>query len=659
MNIADMRTVHSREAFASLKEHFEDKVFDTVIRSSIAYAESAERGRLDPRPPARPRRRLPRAGRRGARPHRPRRAAAQAQADARRRRARELACAARRSPPPCSPPPPRAAAGRRPPSRRSPPRSAPRSGPPQTATPAATSARRDGRPTARVVARTFLRATPDGRRLRRVGTRTEFGSPRVLSVVGERDGWLKVLAAELPNDRRAGSPRRGRARAPRSSRSRIDRSRRQLRLLRDGRTVRRVTIAVGRPDTPTPTGRFAVTDKLRTGSPDSPYGCCALALTGHQTKLLAGWPGGDRLAVHGTPQPETVGKPVSLGCMRAHRRDMRALMRAVPLGAPVTIRRLAARLHGGAVRLERHDAARRPSPAARARRRATTPGRGARVRPHEHGGPGAGDRRAERPELRRALHDLHRARVQVTRGAAGGGGPRARGRRGRGRRSRARARAARAWATLKTASAIGTSAGSAARASRGAHRAWGTTSTASSPAGRRSASPGRRRRATKPAVAGRPRRCPDAPRARSRARAGRRRARRERVGGDERRRRSPRRSCPSPPASGIAGADAELEAARRAAGARTRARTGCAGRGRSRGRCRTPNAPVSTTSTSTCSAERGSRARRSPAPGSPTRRGRGRAGGAPLAEHGALDRGELRLAGHDRIRRARAPSAGP
>ena len=45
MNIADMRTVHSREAYDSLKEHFGDKVFETVIRASIAYAESAERGR--------------------------------------------------------------------------------------------------------------------------------------------------------------------------------------------------------------------------------------------------------------------------------------------------------------------------------------------------------------------------------------------------------------------------------------------------------------------------------------------------------------------------------------------------------------------------------------------------------------------------------------
>jgi chromosome partitioning protein len=52
MNIADMRTVHSRDAFDQLKEAFGEKVFESVIRSSIAYAESAERATsiLDYRP---------------------------------------------------------------------------------------------------------------------------------------------------------------------------------------------------------------------------------------------------------------------------------------------------------------------------------------------------------------------------------------------------------------------------------------------------------------------------------------------------------------------------------------------------------------------------------------------------------------------------------
>src|SRR4051794_34410494 len=52
LNISDMRTIHSREAYAQLKEHFGEKVLDTSVRSSIAYAESAERAIsiLDHRP---------------------------------------------------------------------------------------------------------------------------------------------------------------------------------------------------------------------------------------------------------------------------------------------------------------------------------------------------------------------------------------------------------------------------------------------------------------------------------------------------------------------------------------------------------------------------------------------------------------------------------
>ena len=52
LNLADMRTVHSRQALESLKERFGEKVLDSVVRSSIAYAESAERAVsiLDHRP---------------------------------------------------------------------------------------------------------------------------------------------------------------------------------------------------------------------------------------------------------------------------------------------------------------------------------------------------------------------------------------------------------------------------------------------------------------------------------------------------------------------------------------------------------------------------------------------------------------------------------
>jgi hypothetical protein len=192
--------------------------------------------------------------------------------------------------------------------------------------------------TAWVVRRTTLRSSPGGRVVARIGRKTEFGSPRVLGVVGRRGGWLRVIASERTNQQRAWI-RSGAVRVEGTNVSiRVDRSAMRLVLRRGEKVLRRMPIAVGRPGNETPLGRYAVTDLLKTSAPDSPYGCCAVALSGHQTRLEPGWPGGDRLAIHGTPNEETVGTPASLGCMRAYEADIRALLRRVPLGAPVFVR---------------------------------------------------------------------------------------------------------------------------------------------------------------------------------------------------------------------------------------------------------------------------------------------------------------------------------
>ncbi|HEX8104923.1 MAG TPA: L,D-transpeptidase family protein [Solirubrobacteraceae bacterium] len=186
--------------------------------------------------------------------------------------------------------------------------------------------------------RVVLRAAPGGKAVGRAARRTTFGTRTVLGVVRRRGAWLEVVATERPNGRtawiRAGAARLGGT----DYAIHVDRSARRLVLRRDGHVVQRMRVAVGRPGNETPTGRFAVTDALLPARADSPYGCCILALSGHQTKLVPGWPGGDRLAIHHTPQPETVGHPVSLGCLRARERDIRKLMRRVPLGTPVFIR---------------------------------------------------------------------------------------------------------------------------------------------------------------------------------------------------------------------------------------------------------------------------------------------------------------------------------
>jgi hypothetical protein len=185
-----------------------------------------------------------------------------------------------------------------------------------------------------------VRARPNGPVLASLGSRTEFGSSRALSVVRERRGrWLGVTTPQLPNgtlgwvDARSGALRYSHARVELE----IDLSRRQLLVRRAAKIARRMPVSIGRSDSPTPTGRFAVTDKLPGPRYSSVYGCCILALSGTQPNLPAEWTGGNRLAIHGTPDEASVGGRSSAGCLHARAGDLRRLMKSVPLGTPVRI----------------------------------------------------------------------------------------------------------------------------------------------------------------------------------------------------------------------------------------------------------------------------------------------------------------------------------
>lgn len=185
-----------------------------------------------------------------------------------------------------------------------------------------------------------LRSRPFGPVVARVGSITRFGSQRALGVVTTRRGrWLAVTEAGIANNRvvwidaQAGGIRY--ARTP--LQLVVDLSRRTLDVRRNGEVVRRLSVAVGRSDSPTPTGRFSVTDKLNGGAFSASYGCCILALSATQPNLPAGWTGGNRIAIHGTLSAD-FGQAVSAGCMHARDTDLRYLMRIVPLGTPVVIR---------------------------------------------------------------------------------------------------------------------------------------------------------------------------------------------------------------------------------------------------------------------------------------------------------------------------------
>jgi hypothetical protein len=181
-----------------------------------------------------------------------------------------------------------------------------------------------------------LRAQPGGRPLLRIGARGPLGGPLVLGVVAVRGRWVEVTAAALPNGH-YGWVRFGRDVAVRPIRwtLRASLSRRQLYVLRDGRIVRTIRVGVGAADSPTPTGHFAVAEKL-TGPFGPAFGPRILALTARQPRLPPGWNRSITyyVAIHaGTGR----GSAVSAGCLHATEADVRYLMRAVPLGTPVLI----------------------------------------------------------------------------------------------------------------------------------------------------------------------------------------------------------------------------------------------------------------------------------------------------------------------------------
>jgi L,D-transpeptidase catalytic domain len=181
-----------------------------------------------------------------------------------------------------------------------------------------------------------VRTAPGGKVVKRLRWRTQFGSRTVLSVFARRGRWAGVSTPLLPNGRLGWvklDPRRLQSGWTRYSID-VDLSSEGARLVLGRRVVRSFSVTVGSPASPTPTGRFAITDMFR-GNLNPAYGCCALATSATQPNLPSGWLGGDRIAIHGTTGP--LGAAISHGCIRAANADVDALVSRVGLGTPIVI----------------------------------------------------------------------------------------------------------------------------------------------------------------------------------------------------------------------------------------------------------------------------------------------------------------------------------
>jgi hypothetical protein len=117
----------------------------------------------------------------------------------------------------------------------------------------------------------------------------------------------------------------------------VDLSDRRLKFFRHGELIRDLAIAIGAPTTPTPTGRYYVNQRLIAPDPSGPHGPAALGISAFSPVLIH-WPQGGPIAIHGTNDPSSIGRPVSNGCIRLSNKNLIRLFEQVPAGTPVVIR---------------------------------------------------------------------------------------------------------------------------------------------------------------------------------------------------------------------------------------------------------------------------------------------------------------------------------
>jgi Uncharacterized protein conserved in bacteria len=104
----------------------------------------------------------------------------------------------------------------------------------------------------------------------------------------------------------------------------IDINEKTLYLVKDNQTIKKYPVAIGKPDTPSPVGDFAIIKKDRWGEG---FGTAWLGLN-------VPW---GTYGIHGTLSPDSIGHAASHGCIRMRNSDVNDLYKRVKVGTPVKI----------------------------------------------------------------------------------------------------------------------------------------------------------------------------------------------------------------------------------------------------------------------------------------------------------------------------------
>lgn len=174
----------------------------------------------------------------------------------------------------------------------------------------------------------------------KLSEKTEYNVQRTFLVTDQtsRPGWLNVLLPIRPNGAtgwiKASDVRMGAS----EYEIKVELAAHKLTLLKLGQPVLESGTVNGTERTPTPPGRFYITDPVDLQrNPNTGYGVFALGISGYSEVLTSFKGGPGQLAVHGTNNPGEVGSDISNGCVRVPNDVILQLAMQAPLGTPVTI----------------------------------------------------------------------------------------------------------------------------------------------------------------------------------------------------------------------------------------------------------------------------------------------------------------------------------
>ena len=111
----------------------------------------------------------------------------------------------------------------------------------------------------------------------------------------------------------------------------------ELTLLDSGKFIRWYPCGVGKENGWTPAGEYKIQNKEINPTWFKPAGGIVKPLD-PENALGTRWMGiGNNLGVHGTNQPDSIGKPESAGCIRMQNQDVEELYKIVTYGSHVTV----------------------------------------------------------------------------------------------------------------------------------------------------------------------------------------------------------------------------------------------------------------------------------------------------------------------------------